>query len=297
MTAMIQKIQSDTFILPENDSPEAVEYFSNLSITSGIPIKFEDPQILSWTWTSNIVEKVKTRFSNPPRLPNSNEIQVLASLHKNLSSPFEITAENSTITTTTSVDINSVISEFSDNEKLLQRLWSGFYGKDEPYSRSSKKWKRVGFQQIDPISDFRGCGMLPLHCLIYLFEEKTSIARYLYALRSVRIEKRGEFANYPFACAGIALVKTLCGVLKLCNPLTGQIINDYNHTYTTFWHIIESQKLFYELFIWSILVLDNLWDEMEATYMDFGNVLKLASQRISETLNQLPLTVLPSLSP
>jgi hypothetical protein len=127
--------------------------------------------------------------------------------------------------------------------------------------------------------------MLPLKCLVYLFEKHPNIARHLYATREIRISQRGEFANYPFACAGITLVKTLCGIFQICNPLTGNIINiDYNTSYSTCWQLIKTKQLFYELFVWSFLVLDKVWDESNATYMDFGNVLKIVSSRINNVL-------------
>lgn len=39
--------------------------------------------------------------------------------------------------------------------------------------RVSPKWKRLGFQQQDPATDFRGGGVLGLKCLLYYAEKHT----------------------------------------------------------------------------------------------------------------------------
>mmetsp|Transcript_32071 Transcript_32071/g.37697 ORF Transcript_32071/g.37697 Transcript_32071/m.37697 type:complete len:376 (+) Transcript_32071:52-1179(+) len=235
----------------------------------------DDPAALKCA--ANLIARFTNRMLNPPRFPSHHESNVLENLQRDLKTKFG-TTDNST-----------------DGEKLLKQLWLAFYGPTVPYARYSKKWGNMGFQHNkDPTSDFRGGGILSLQCLVYFFEKQPAIAKHMFSERSVRIGKRGEFANYPFACAGITLVKRLCELLMICEPLTGKVTSAYQETPLTFWQVAGSRIAFYELFVWSFMVLDKVWDEMGATYMNFGTVIRIVMQRIENVLLRLPNDVVPS---
>jgi hypothetical protein len=236
----------------------------------------DDPATLKCA--ANLLARFTNRMLNPARLPNMNETNKLIQLQNDLKTKF-----------------GPQTIESIDGESLLKRLWYAFYGKNVKYSRYSKKWSQMGFQHNkDPTSDIRGGGILSLQCLVYFFEKQPGIARHMFSERAIRITKRGEFANYPFACAGITLVKKLCELLMICEPITGKVTNRYEETALTYWHIIGSRVSFYELFVWSFMILDKVWDEMNATYMNFGVVIRIVMQRIENVLNRLPTDVVPS---
>jgi hypothetical protein len=142
------------FILPENDTPEAVKHFSTLKINSSIPfILQDDPQVLSWRWSSNLITKIKNNISNPSRLPNSNEIKILEELQNDIKSQFTSSDNDDPNHSTTNTSI------LSEDEKLLERLWDGFYGHEKyttnnnnvqyiPYSRYSKNGKELVFNMV-----------------------------------------------------------------------------------------------------------------------------------------------------
>jgi hypothetical protein len=235
----------------------------------------DDPQALKCA--ANLLARFTNRMLNPARAPLPQERSVLYGLQRDLKTKFS----------PDTVDLTG-------GEKLLQRLWRAFYG-NVTYSRYSKKWSKMGFQHDrDPTSDFRGGGLLSLQCLVYLFEKQPVIAKHMYELQSVRVSKRGEYANYPFACAGITLVKKLCEILLLCEPITGHTSYAFETSQLTYWQVAGSRNSFYELFVWSFTVLDKLWDEMGAMYMDFGTVMRIATQRITNVLLRLPGDVVPS---
>ena len=73
----------------------------------------------------------------------------------------------------------SFAPEFPPHEKLLRRLWIAAYGPGAPMVRVSPKWQRLGFQQADPGTDFRGGGLLGLHCNVYWAETHPTVVRVL----------------------------------------------------------------------------------------------------------------------
>lgn len=91
----------------------------------------------------------------------------------------------------------------SDNEAHeaeLERLWQALLpGETRTGGRYSKEWNRIGFQQSDPASDFRGGGMLALDQLLHIATTRTSLARRMI------VEPAAEMSRYPWACVGINL--------------------------------------------------------------------------------------------
>lgn len=60
-------------------------------------------------------------------------------------------------------------TEFNEEAhgEMLKDLWNIAFGADQPYQRLSEKWGRLGFQGVDPQTDFRGGGVLALEQLHY----------------------------------------------------------------------------------------------------------------------------------
>jgi hypothetical protein len=112
--------------------------------------------------------------------------------------------------------------------------------------------------------------------------------------RKTRVQSRGEYGNYPFACAGITLTKRLCEILLLLEPLTGKPSTAFEYTPATFYHVAGSRVAFLELFVWALVSLDSLWDETNSSYLDFGRVMKICVQRCTNVLHRLPADVVPS---
>ena len=60
-------------------------------------------------------------------------------------------------------------SENADHEALLAQLWSKLKPNTKLTSRISKQWTEIGFQGDDPMTDFRGMGLLGLHNLVSVY--------------------------------------------------------------------------------------------------------------------------------
>lgn len=91
--------------------------------------------------------------------------------------------------------------------ELLQRLWSSWSidNTSEFPGMKSEKWSLLGFQGTDPVTDFRGMGLLGLTTLVYLGENHNSLLKPLVKLQSER--------EYPLACTVINLLSMIC---ELC---------------------------------------------------------------------------------
>ena len=76
--------------------------------------------------------------------------------------------------------------------------------------RHSKSWSEIGFQGLDPATDFRGGGVLSLENLRYFAKESPEIARKILAEQCHDITKGG----FPFALAGINITAFLLGLAQ-----------------------------------------------------------------------------------
>lgn len=55
------------------------------------------------------------------------------------------------------------------HQSLLKQFWSTVFPlEDLPTDLKSENWKKIGFQNKDPASDFRGAGIFGLEQLIYI---------------------------------------------------------------------------------------------------------------------------------
>lgn len=88
------------------------------------------------------------------------------------------------------------------HETKLETLWEYLLpGQERQGGRLSKDWNRIGFQQSDPASDFRGGGVLALDQLLHIASNRTAIAR------KMIVQPSDETARYPWACVGINLTR------------------------------------------------------------------------------------------
>lgn len=96
----------------------------------------------------------------------------------------------------------------ASHEGVLEELWSLLQpGRPREGGRFTKEWGRIGFQQADPASDFRGGGMLALDQLVHMAGRRTAIAQRMLT------EPHDDMARYPWACVGINLTMEVVRIL------------------------------------------------------------------------------------
>lgn len=167
--------------------------------------------------------------------------------------------------------------ENEEHEKMLLKLWSLVFPDTVLESRVSKQWKTMGFQGTDPATDLRGMGLLGLSNLLYMAEFHSDKLRKIIAVQSERKDH-----DYPVAVAGINLTKMLYELLHIgTEDPTKPIFNIF----------FDHAHAFEEMYCIAFQVLDHTWADMNASYMDWSNVIAAVRKQISDVLAQNPATI------
>jgi hypothetical protein len=249
---------------------------------------------LALPFTSQIVHFLDpSRGEVDARPPNDDEAAVLTELQHMITTPFEEAA----------------------HAPLLRELWEALHpphpadadedddddddavegdaaaGGHAAYARSGEGWQEVGFQHTDPASDVRGGGELALANLLHFAAHHTEVAIPMCRSRTeIALSTGGEdWPSYPWATAGINLTQLLSEICHVVGPHGTR--GDFAGAATPFWHVIRSLDDFHELYSMAFVLLDCLFDEMDATYMRFHEVLAATRERLTAVLAQAPASI------
>ena len=162
----------------------------------------------------------------------------------------------------------------------LQRLWdasnlgvSDADGTKIDFALQLNRWKDLGFQRDDPISDFRGTGMLGLANLVYFAEQYPSIF-----LSMARDQQQSSEMEYPFATASINITHLMVNLLGLRKPAAWFPTMD---TYPLFFF---NRKAWEELYTIIFRLFDQKWNQMLVGYMGFKKVIDSTRDDVSALL-------------
>mmetsp|Transcript_14890 Transcript_14890/g.30905 ORF Transcript_14890/g.30905 Transcript_14890/m.30905 type:complete len:279 (-) Transcript_14890:118-954(-) len=167
----------------------------------------------------------------------------------------------------------------------LETLWQLAFGEDVPFVEGkTKKWQEMGWQGDHPSSDFRGGGFAALENLIYFGESKPlAFQRLCFKLQG----KRSDW-EYPFGAAGVNITFTLAKLLDLKGdgaPATGP-----GRAFLKLLDVgdAEHEKAFEEVFCMTFELLDKIWLEENADYMQFPIVMKQWEETLTKALLKRP---------
>ncbi|CAL1394041.1 unnamed protein product [Linum trigynum] len=163
-----------------------------------------------------------------------------------------------------------------DHQEALKSLWSTAFPDVPLTGLISEQWKEMGWQGHNPSTDFRGCGFIALENL--LFFART----YPASFRRLLFKQNGERAEweYPFAVAGINVSFMLIQMLDLNSerPKTQPGIS--------FLKLLgEDETAFDVLFCMAFQLMDAQWLAMQASYMEFNEVLEATKQQLERELD------------
>ena len=160
------------------------------------------------------------------------------------------------------------------HEATLLSLWECLMPDEKLKERRCKQWAELGFQGLDPATDFRGMGYLALLQLHHLANTRTELARNL-LLKSQHPEQ-----GYPFALVGIHTTSFLS------NLLSSRSLRYQLFTYAQLHQGSISMDTFNELFVYVFSEFDKFWRESGPNnIMQFNERWTLFDFNVTQTLN------------
>nr|XP_043611932.1 ELMO domain-containing protein A isoform X2 [Erigeron canadensis]XP_043611935.1 ELMO domain-containing protein A isoform X2 [Erigeron canadensis] len=162
-----------------------------------------------------------------------------------------------------------------EHQEALRVLWSSTFPNEELDDLISDQWKKMGWQGKDPSTDFRGAGFISLENL--LFFAKTFSLSF-----QCLIQKQGSMGaawEYPFAVAGVNITFMLIKMLDLDATKPRTLVS------AVFIHMLsENEWAFDLLYCVAFIIMDKIWGEKNASYMEFNDVLESTRAQLKEEL-------------
>ncbi|XP_030383425.1 engulfment and cell motility protein 1 [Scaptodrosophila lebanonensis] len=141
-------------------------------------------------------------------------------------------------------------------------------------------YKKLGFKcDINPAQDFIETppGMLALDCMVYFARNYTQQYTKIVHENSCRADEH----ECPFGRTSIELVKVLCDILRIGEPIAEQS-GDFQPMFFT------HDQPFEEFFCICVITLNRTWKDMRATAEDFQKVFSVVHEQITRTLKDKP---------
>ncbi|KAI3499127.1 hypothetical protein L1887_34920 [Cichorium endivia] len=166
--------------------------------------------------------------------------------------------------------------ESLEHQKALIDLWYLAYPDVKLQGLTSEQWKDMGWQGVNPSTDFRGCGFLSLENLLFFAKKFPA------AFRRLLFKECGDRAawEYPFAAAGVNISYMLIQMLDLYSvkPTCLPGIN--------FLKLLEeTEEAFDILYCVAFALMDAQWLAMGASYMDFNEILQVTRAQLERELS------------
>ncbi|KAN0052710.1 hypothetical protein ACTA71_006814 [Dictyostelium dimigraforme] len=157
------------------------------------------------------------------------------------------------------------------HEAELEKLWDALLPDVRRSARFSKEWGTLGFQGMDPATDFRGMGILGLDNLIYLSTQHSDDAREI-------LKNSNSKCCYPFAITGINITALILNLIdkphfKIYFFKNGSTLSQFNELYSL---VFTSFDRFYQ-------------SKKPKSIMEFNTIKKEFETRISQNSDLVAL--------
>ncbi|CAJ1027269.1 ELMO/CED-12 family, putative [Leishmania lindenbergi] len=96
----------------------------------------------------------------------------------------------------------------SSHVNLLQQLWMATGKSAATYSSLGPQWGSIGFQDVDPVTDLRGGGVLALRQLVHFAQVHNAAFREMLTYNE-RVQREGKHSWYLLAVVSIQLTTQL----------------------------------------------------------------------------------------
>ncbi|XP_019453717.1 PREDICTED: ELMO domain-containing protein A isoform X1 [Lupinus angustifolius] len=241
---------------------EELEWLRNSTLLiSQLAKCFTNAMVGSGSWIGGLFSRTNTRrlsisekFVDYPLSPV--EEKSLQRLQERLQVPYDETHPN--------------------HQEALIALWHCSFPNVSLSGLISDQWKDMGWQGPNPSTDFRGCGFISLENL--LFFARTYPATF----HRLMLKKDGRRATYeyPFAVAGINISFMLIQMLDLCSGKP-RCIPGMNFVKL----LGENEEAFNILYCIAFKMMDAQWLAMNASYMNFNEVLHATRMKLERELS------------
>jgi len=173
-----------------------------------------------------------------------------------------------------------------EHQQHLRNLWAKAFPDLPCTVLKTPQWKEMGWQGEDPATDFRGAGVYGLDNLLYLSE---SYPQLWHQLLHKTQGSRAQW-EYPFAVAGLNLTFMLGELLELHGNKGKVPVTPAARGFVGLMQQ-EGDVAFEELYCTAFCLLDQVWLEQKASYMEFNQVMKAVKARLDQALRRQPKTV------
>ncbi|KAL6885537.1 hypothetical protein ACP4OV_010316 [Aristida adscensionis] len=169
-----------------------------------------------------------------------------------------------------------------DHQESLKALWNASFPDTKLTGLVSEQWKDMGWQGVNPATDFRGCGFVSLENLLYFARtHPTAFKRLLLKQQGVRVTW-----EYPFAVAGVNISYMLIQLLELNSERTKNKARPKSLPGINFIKVLtEHEEAFDVLYCIAFEMMDAQWLAMRASYMQFKEVLEATKQQLERELS------------
>lgn len=164
---------------------------------------------------------------------------------------------------------------------------AGLASTNQQYVRKGDIWKELGFQNHDPASDIRGGGILCLENMLFFMRQHRHAAQSMIKRRATGWE---TYQTFPWAPASINLTRLVAAEFFICGPgpagsqaTSSKKVKDEFPSKSSF-HMLLEEDGFSRIYVLAFLLLDKLWDEKNATYMQFNSILDIVRSEMSYSI-------------
>lgn len=168
-----------------------------------------------------------------------------------------------------------------EHQDALRGLWTLAFPDLPCSSLKSRQWTEMGWQGDNPATDFRGAGYFGLVNLMYLGSQHPTTFHRL----CKKLDGRRSEWEYPFAVAGLNITHALSELLELRSTH----FVPKGAAGTAFLALLDSSEdAFNELYCLTFEVLDRVWLDKQATYMEFPTIMQQTKRVVESALLTRP---------
>lgn len=171
-------------------------------------------------------------------------------------------------------------ADAADQQEDLQELWTAaFPGSTAPPALKHEQWKDLGFQSDVPARDLtRGLGAITIQSLLWMARERPA-SFVLLARKQAGLRSEWE---YPFAAGGMNIASLLVDLVGLQTSRAGAAGVPIKNTFLVL--LEKHEDAFERLFELAYRLLDAIWLEQGASYMQFPLVMREVRARVGRAL-------------